>query len=366
MSKMKAIIWDGENYPEGISYGEFEIPAPKKNWVQFQAKAVGICGSDIHAICGHTRHIMKDENFPAILGHENAGVVTMVGEGVTEFKPGDRVAVEPISGCIDYKEGCSMCRSGKYQLCKEGMNIIGMPITRMLPGGYGEFSCVHKSHLYLLPDDILFEEAALLDILAVNVHAYNLGMPSIDMSIAVVGSGIVGLEMIQILYAAGIRNIIAVAKYKFQAELAERLGANHVVLLDNNTNAIEEVMHLTKGRGVDQAYECVGGNTDAVSESMYMCASGGRVIMLGGSSKPRPIDMQEMVLKEAAIIASNSYAMFNGKNEFKTALDMLVNKQVCHKCLITGRYHFEDYKAAFDSMLIKEKGNTIKSVFVRE
>jgi len=236
--------------------------------------------------------------------------------------------------------------------------------SRMMPGGYGEYSCVHKSHVYHLPDNVSFEDAALLDVLATDVHAYNLGSPMLGMTVAVLGMGIVGLDMVQVLRAAGITQIIAIAKYDFQAELAEKLGASQVVMIADQTDAVGEVLLLSNG-GVDQVYECVGGLTDAVQQSMLMCRNGGKVIMLGGASKPRPIDLQDMLLKEVSIVPSNSYSIFNGKSEYETSIGLLRDGFVNHQCLITHRYAFEDFKKAFDGMLDKTSTHTIKAIFER-
>ena len=99
---MNAIIWDGGTYPDSLSYQEFDIPKVTSGWVRFNTKAAGICGSDLHYLLGHTRHLIPDKNLPSIIGHENAGVVVEVGEGITTVKEGDRVAVEPLHGCVEF------------------------------------------------------------------------------------------------------------------------------------------------------------------------------------------------------------------------------------------------------------------------
>jgi len=105
---MKAIIWDGRNYPEGLRFGNFPIPEPEENWIQYRPRAVGICGSDVHAVTGHTRHLMPDKNFPAVLGHESAGVITRLGANVKGFQVGDRVAIEPLCACTDFGNECQI------------------------------------------------------------------------------------------------------------------------------------------------------------------------------------------------------------------------------------------------------------------
>jgi threonine dehydrogenase-like Zn-dependent dehydrogenase len=360
--KMKAVIWDGSKYPEGLSYGDFAVPEPRENWVQFRTLACGICGSDIHALTGRTRHLMPDRNFPAILGHENAGIITKLGKGVDEFKVGDRVAIEPLHGCIDFGGTCMMCRSGKYQLCAGGLNVIGMPNKDMLPGGYGEYSCAHKSHVFKISDKLSFTEAAVTDVLAVALHAVNVGDPQIGMKVIVLGAGVIGLDTVQVLKARGISNILVVARYSFQAEMALRLGASQAVSADGDI--VKRVHEFTNGRGADQVYECVGGNSDTIGRAIELCAIGGKVVMVGCATKIASIDIQQMLFKEVQLLPSNSYGIFKGVSEFAAALEMLEKGVVDHKSLITGEYAPEDFRQALDNMINKKIRNTIKPVFV--
>jgi L-iditol 2-dehydrogenase len=366
VKKMKAIVWDGSAYPDSLSYRDFDVPTPDPGWVRFSTKAAGICGSDVHLIVGDTRYLVPDRNLPAVLGHENAGVVIEVGESVVGLEPGDRVAVEPIHGCTEFGGSCPMCRTGRYQLCQSGLTHVGMPLTRMIPGGFGEFSVAHASRLFHIPDHVTFEEAALLDILAVNVHAVNIGRPQIGMSAAVVGCGVVGLDQIQCLRVVGVSDIIAVAKYAFQADLARQLGAKEVVVLGEGVDPVAEVMELTGGWGVDQVYECVGGHTDAVAESVSICCYGGVVVMLGGASRPRPIDLQDMLLKEVHILSSNSYSTAGYKREFQIAMDLLRDGTVDHRGLVTHRFSPQEYRKAFEVAIHKSQYGAIKPMFIRE
>jgi L-iditol 2-dehydrogenase len=274
--------------------------------------------------------------------------------------------VEPIHGCTEFGGSCPMCRTGRYQLCQSGLTHVGLPLTRMIPGGFGQLSVAHASRLFRIPDHVTFEEAALLDILAVNVHAVNIGRPQIGMSAAVMGCGVVGLDQIQCLRGAGVTDIIAVAKYAFQADLARQLGAAEVVLLGDGVDAVAKVLKLTGGWGVDQVYECVGGHTDAVAQSVSMCCSGGVVVMLGGASRPRPIDLQDMLLREVHILSSNSYSTAGCRREFQIAMDKLRDGLIDHKCLVTHRFAPEEYREAFEVAIHKSQYEAVKPMFIRQ
>jgi threonine dehydrogenase-like Zn-dependent dehydrogenase len=365
-NKMKAIVWDGQNFPEGLAYTDFDIPKVRPGWVLVNTKAAGICGSDLHYLLGYTRYLIPDKNLPAVLGHENAGVVVDVGEGVTSVKPGDRVAIEPLHGCSERGlPPCDMCLIGKYHLCENGLTHVGIPLVEMLPGGYGEYSIAHESRLFKIPNNVSFEDAALLDILAVGVHAVKLVRPGLGDTTVVFGCGIIGLDVIQCLRVEGVKDIIAIAKYKFQAEVAKKLGATETVVLDNNVDPVEEVKRITSGVGVDQVYECVGGETDALDQSIGMCRMGGQAVMLGVFSGKRPIDLFTMLWKEVNIISSNSYSTAGYTREFQLAMDLLRDGKASHDELITHRYSPDQWKDAINMSISKGKNQSIKTMFIR-
>ena len=125
-------------------------------------------------------------------------------------------------------------------------------------------------------------------------------------------------------------------------------------------------MKLTGGWGVDQVYECVGGYTDAVDQSTKMLCPGGKVIMIGGASKPSPIDLQEMIFRETSIIASMSYSTAGYKKEAQIAIDLMREGMVDNKSLITHKFVPEDYLLAFDAAIDKKKSKSFKVMFIRE
>ncbi len=367
MDKMKAIVWDGNNFPEGLSYRDFDIPKVRPGWVLVNNKAAGICGSDLHYLLGYTRYLIPDENLPAVLGHENAGVVVATGEGVTSVKPGDRVAIEPLHGCFERGlQPCKMCKIGKYHVCEKGLTHVGIPISEMLPGGYGEYSIAHESRLFHIPENVSFEDAALLDILAVGVHAIKLVKPGMGDSTVVFGCGIIGLDVIQCLRVEGVKDIIAIAKYDYQADLAMKLGATETIILNEDVDPVKEVMKVTAGVGVDQVYECVGGETDVLDQSVSMCRMGGQAVMLGVFSGKRPMDLFTLLWKEVNIIASNSYSTAGYEREFQIAMDLLEDGKASHKELITHRYSPDQWKDAITMAISKGKNASIKTMLIRE
>lgn len=365
--QMQAIVWDGTEYPDGLSYQAFPRPVPGPGWGLVHNRAAGICGSDLHYLLGRRKGVVPPGNLPAVLGHENAGVVVEVGPGVTSVKAGDRVAVEPLHGCTEFGRSCPMCRVGQYHLCLMGLTHVGIPRVRMLPGGYGEYSVAHETRLFPIPNAVSFTEAALLDILAVGVHAVNIGRPRVGDSVVVLGCGVIGLDVIQCLRVAGVGTIIAVAKYEFQAEAARRLGASEAVVIDAGQELVEAVHRLTQGAGVDQVYECVGGATDGLNLAVVACRPGGAVVVLGVFTGRPALDLAALQRKEIALLVSNSYSTApNGKREYEIAMELLRTGRVDHKSLATHTFAPQRYREAIDQAIGKGTAKLIKGLFVRE
>jgi L-iditol 2-dehydrogenase len=364
--QMQAVVWDGTEYPDGLRHRAFPRPRPDPGWVLVHNRAAGICGSDLHYLLGRRKGVVPAGNLPAVLGHENAGVVVEVGPGVTRVQAGDRVAVEPLHGCMEFGGSCPMCRVGQYQLCLTGLTHVGIPRVRMLPGGYGEYSVAHETRLFRIPDDVSFPGAALLDVLAVGVHAVNLGRPRIGDAVVVLGCGVVGLDLIQCLRVAGVGPLIAVAKYPFQASAARRLGASEAVVLEAGQDPAEAVRRLTPAAGVDQVYECVGGATNAASLAVAVCRPGGVIVVLGGFTGNPSLDVAALQRKEIALLMSNSYSTApNGKREYETALELLRTGRVTHEPVTTHTFAPHEYRQAIDQSIRKGDATLIKGLFVR-
>ncbi len=365
MEMMQAIIWDGQTYPRGLWYGDFPIPQPPPGWALVHNRAAGICGSDLHYLLGYARDQIPDKNLPAILGHENAGVVVSLGDHVTNFQSGDRVAVEPLHGCTVFGGSCPMCRIGLYNRCLRGVVHVGLPFARMIPGGYGDYSIVHNTRLYHLPETISFEEASLLDVLAVGVHAVHTGQPALGDTVVVIGCAVIGLDLIQCLHLRGV-NIIAIARHAYQVTLAQRMGATTALMPASGIDAVQEVLRLTDGVGADQVYECVGGEGDTLNQAIAMCRMGGCIVMIGEFYGLIPTTLFDLMMKEVTVRVSNGYSTHQNKTEFQIALDLVQSGKVDQRSLISHRFPPQDFKNALEVTMAKKANQTVKAIFVRE
>ncbi len=360
MRMMKALLWDGRPYPDGLQWTSAPRPEAQPGWVVIENRVTGICGSDLHYLSGAMRQQVPDANLPAILGHENAGLVVEVGAGVTGISIGDRVAAEPLHPCqAQGLPPCPACQSGQYHLCAN-LGHVGIPARLRLPGGFGQYSTYHHSTIFPLPDGVSFEESAILDVLACCVHALHIGQPAPGDAVVVLGCGAIGLDMLQCLHAAGVRDIICVARYPFQAAAARNLGAAETICLDDTPDAVAAVNNIA--RSVDQVYECVGGNADTVQQAIDICRPGGTVIMLGFFSGVRPVNLSTVFLKELRILAADGYSTWGSHREFGIALRMLNTHQVDHLGLITHRFTRSEWRAGFDAAFNKRDHKSIKVV----
>lgn len=368
MTMMKAVVWDGGQWPNGLEYRDFPRPEVKPGWVLVRNQAAGICGSDLHYLGGQTRALVPDRNLPAVLGHENAGIVEAVPDDVTHLKRGDRVAVEPLHGC--YEMGrfpvCEPCSVGQYHICQVGLTHVGIPIVEMLPGGYGQYSLVHNTRLFKIPESVSFEAAALIDVLAVGVHALAIGGSGPGDSVAVLGSGVIGIDLIQCLKAWGVTKVYATAKYPFQEKAARATGADEIVLLNRGVDPVAEIRALTGGRGVDAVYEGVGGKTDVINQAVKMCRPGGKVVMTGIFDGERPVDLLHMLFEEVHLMSSNSYSNTGMKRDYQIAVDLLASGRVTHDGAITHRFPLSQWREAIATAFDKKGSGCLRAVMLHD
>jgi len=366
---MSAVVWDGEAWPSGLEL-RTDVPLPeiRPGWVLVRNRAAGICGSDLHLLGGHARGAIPDENLPAVLGHENAGIVEAVGCGVTGLQVGDSVAGEPLHGCHELGRVpvCVQCQIGQYHLCEKGLTHVGLPFRAMLPGGYGEYSIYHASRLFPIPEGVSFSSAALLDVLAVGVHALEIARPGLGDTAVVWGCGVIGLDIIQCLRACGVTQVVAVAKHAFQAEAAREVGAAHVIHLEDVDDPVQELKEVTGGRGVDIVYEGVGGNTDVINQAIASCKRGGRIVMTGIFLDKRPIDLRMLLGKEIALLGANSYSRTGTKRDYEVALKLLGAGQVSHESLVTHTGPLSQWRELLEAAFDKKTKKCLRAVFLHE
>jgi S-(hydroxymethyl)mycothiol dehydrogenase len=267
---------------------EITVEAPAAGEVQIRVEACGVCGTDLH--------IVETDGwgmrFPILLGHEGAGVVEEVGEGVTTVAPGDRVVIAWRAPCGD---SCRACRRGDRRRCSNNLRIRsrmyrgdGSRLTPVLrSGAYADRVVVHESAAVKMPDELPLEQACLLACGFSTGAGAALWTTPVQpgSSVAVIGCGGVGLAVVQGARLAGAETIVAVDVAPEKLDLARALGATHAVLADN---AVEDVRKVTDG--VDYAFSAIT-SPQGLVDAARMCAYAGVATLVGIPPPSRTLDL---------------------------------------------------------------------------
>ena len=273
-----------------------DMPTPEigDEDVLVRVRACGICGSDIHGYDGSTGRRIP----PLVMGHEAAGVVERAGRNVRHFKAGDRVTFDSTVSCGK----CDFCRSGRINLC-DNRTVLGVSCGEYRRhGAFAEYVSVPAGILYQLPDSLPFERAALIEAVSIAVHAVSRHVPKPEDTVVVVGSGMIGVLIIQVLKNKGCRHIVAVDLDNDKLALAERLGATHT-LNPESGDIPAAVRELTGGRGADASFEVVG-HGKTVLTAIRCLRKGGTVVLVGNLSPNVELPLQEVVSRELSVLGS--------------------------------------------------------------
>jgi L-iditol 2-dehydrogenase len=273
-----------------------DMPTPEigDDDVLVRVRACGICGSDIHGYDGSTGRRIP----PLVMGHEAAGVIERVGRGVQGFASGERVSFDSTVSCGI----CHFCRRGQINLCDNRM-VLGVSCgDYRRHGAFAEYVAVPSRILYKLPDSLPFERAALIESVSIAVHAVSRHVPKPDDTVVVVGSGMIGLLVIQVLKDKGTKDIVAVDVDPRKLALAQRLGATRT-LNPKEHDVQAAVRDVTGGRGADVSIEVVG-HGDTVLTAIRILRKGGTVVLVGNLSPEVGLPLQEVVSREISVLGS--------------------------------------------------------------
>jgi len=325
-----------------------EVPIPAldgDDQVLMQIKAVGICGSDLHYY-QQGRVGIRVVREPLILGHEAAGEVIEVGEQVTQFQPGDRVVIEPGRTCGK----CEFCKSGRYNLCPEVV-FLGTPPVH---GAFREYLTWPADFLFKLPDQMSYEEGAMMEPLAVGIHAVRLSSITLGDSVAVLGAGPIGLVSLQAAVAAGATLTIATDPIPSRLQMAQQLGATHT--LDASNDVVGAVMELTEGRGVDVVIECVG-LAATICQAISMVRRGGHIQAVGMAQDIiDQFPLFDIVNGEISISGSFRYA-----NHYPSAIVAVRDGKIDVESLITHRFSLAETPEAM-AWVAENQEQVIKAI----
>lgn len=336
-------------YMTGINKMEIrdiEIPKLKETDVLIKVEYVGICGSDVHYLeHGKIGDFVVDGDF--ILGHECAGTVVEIGTGVKNLKIGDKVALEPGQTCGQ----CEFCKSGRYNLCP----YVEFLATPPYHGCIMNYIAFPENMCFKLPDNITTKEGALVEPLAVGMHAAGQGGVKLGDSVVILGAGTIGLVTLLACKANGATDITVVDVLPKRLEYAKKLGATTVINA-LETDVFAEIDRLTNKMGVDVVIETAG-SARTISQTPYLIKNGGCVVLVGMA--PQDIieyNFSKIMAKEAQI-----KSVFRYRNIYPTAIKAIAKGIIDITGIVTHEFDFEDTAKAFD-YVINNKQDVVKAV----
>ena len=314
--------------------------------VLVRVAACGICGSDVHGFDGSTGRRIP----PIVMGHEAAGVIADTGANVKDFKNGDRVTFDSTVSCGT----CFFCRRGDLNLC-DRRQVLGVSTGEFRRhGAFAEYVAVPQHIVYRLPDNMPFEHAALIEAVSVAVHAVDITPTRLGDTAVVVGSGMIGLLVIQALRLAGCARVIAIdiddAKLEKDKELGADTGFN-----SKTSDATAEVRALTGGRGAEIAIECMGA-TAPIQTALAAVRKGGSLTLVGNASPTIELPLQSVVSRQIRIYGSTA-----SNGEYPACIDLISRGAIRVEPLISATAPL-DQGASWFQRLYSHEPNLMKVI----
>jgi L-iditol 2-dehydrogenase len=302
---MKALVL--EKYNE-LVYKDVPDPVIKSNEVLVKVMACGICGSDVHGLDGSTGRRIP----PMIMGHEASGIIVSTGAEVVGWKAGDRVTFDSTVYPLDDW----FTLQGLYNL-SDNREVLGVsPGSYKRDGAFAEFIAIPQHILYRLPPGVTFEQAAMVEAVAVALHSINISGLTTGDSCVVVGAGMIGIFILKLLKISGCSKIIAVDNNPSRLEIADKSGADHT-FLSTTENLQAKIYALTKSRGADICFEAVG-KSESVEIAIDAARKGGKAILIGNISPRIDFPLQKVVTRELKVLGSCAI-----RGEYDVVLNLL-------------------------------------------
>ncbi len=325
---------------------EIPVPEVEKQQVLVKLEYVGICGSDVHYFHdGRCGDFVVDGEF--MLGHECAGTIVEIGSEVKTLAVGDRVALEPGITCGH----CEFCKSGRYNLCPDVQFLATPPVQ----GCYENYIAFPENMCFKLPDAISTKEGALVEPLAVGLHAAAQGQIGLGDHVIILGAGCIGLVTLLACKASGATDITVVDVIPKRLEYAKKLGATRV-LNGKEVDVISEIDKLTNGAGVEKIMETAG-SPATIAQTPYLVKNGGTIVLVGIAAESEILyNFGKIMAKEAKI-----ESVFRYRNMYPKAISAIAEGRIDVSGIVTHEFEFDQIQEAFEKA-IKEKDEVVKAV----
>lgn len=314
--------------PGEIIFRDIDKPEPKPGEVQVKIMRIGVCGSDIHVY--HGKHPFT--TYPVTQGHETSGKVTALGQGVTAFRIGQKVTIEPQVVC----GACYPCRHGKYNLC-ERLKVMGFQTT----GVASEYVSLPEKYITALPDDMTYDEGAMIEPLAVTVHAAKRFEHLEGASVAILGCGPIGILLAQTCKALGAKHVLSTDISDTRLDIAKACGVDFPV----NTLREDFNQVMTAHLGADKAdviFDCAGNNT-TIHQAIHGARKGSKLVLIAVFAGMATVDLAVLNDKELDLDTSMMYR----HEDYIDAIRLVQAGKVRLEPLMSRHFAFRDYLDAY-------------------
>lgn len=331
--------------PGKMQIEEEPIPEVRPGNVLVKIEYNGICGSDVHFFKdGRVGDNVLKGKF--VLGHEVSGTVVEVGENVSGLKIGDRVALEPGYGCGK----CEFCKTGRYNLCPD-MKFFAAPPVR---GALQEYVSHPADMCFKLPENVSTMEGALVEPLAVGLHATGLGEIGLGQTAVILGAGCIGLVTLLAAKARGASKVVVVDLHEKRLEFARSMGADHTVNASKNDvlGCVKELLP----EGPDVVFETAG-SAETIAQTPFLVKRGGIVVLVGMAAQSEiTYNFFQAMEKEIRI-----QCVFRYRNLYPTAIAAIASGSIDVKQIVTHKFSLEESERAF-STVVDDAQNVVKAI----
>lgn len=330
--------------PGKIEFRDVPVPKVKEGQVLVKIKRIGICGSDIHVY--HGKHPYT--SYPVVQGHEVSGEIVKLIDGGSNFKEGDKVTIQPQIVC----GRCYSCKHGQNHIC-DNLKVMGFQATGMA----SEYFAVDLKKVLKLPENISYDHGALVEPLAVAVHALKRGGDIKRRKILVLGAGPIGNLVAQAANGMGAQSVMITEISDYRLNIARECGINYC--LNSKTQDIGEELINTFGKDkADLILECVGINT-TTEQAIANARKGTDIIVVGVFAEKATVDLGLVQDRELRLIGTLMYQ----EEDYRKAIELIEESKVKLDPIITEHFPFEDYLEAYK--YIEEKKDKIMKVMIK-
>lgn len=329
--------------PGKIEFRESPMPPVQAGQALVKIMRIGVCGSDIHVY--HGKHPYT--SYPVVQGHEVAGQVVSVALGISEFAPGDKVTIQPQVTC----GRCYPCTHGSYHICDE-LKVMGFQTTGMA----AEYVAVDTTRMIKLPAGMDYDRGAMVEPLAVALHALGRGGDVRDKKVLVLGAGPIGNLVAQAAKGMGARLVMVTDLSDYRLDIARKCRIDHILNPAHHDLATAILERFGPDRA-DLILECVGIET-TIGQAIAHARKGTDIIVVGVFAKKPEVDLGIVQDRELCLIGTLMYQ----RADYEKAIELIVSEKVQLDPLITNHFAFKDYPRAYE--YIEQQKDRVMKVMI--